>query len=73
MFLPTYLGPALLYSFGWPFLRRLSEIGRAENATSIADFSSSRYGKSRWVATLVAAISALGRCPISRCSSKLWA
>lgn len=63
MFLPIYLGPALLYFFGWPFLRRLSEIGRAENTTSIADFISSRYGKSRWVATLVTAISALGALP----------
>jgi Na+/proline symporter len=63
MFLPIYLGPALLYFFGWPFLRRLSEIGRAENTTSIADFISSRYGKSRWVATLVTVISALGALP----------
>lgn len=63
MFLPIYLGPALVYFFGWPFLRRLAEIGRSENTTSIADFISSRYGKSRGVATLVTAIAALGAVP----------
>lgn len=62
-YLPIYLGPALLFLFGQGFLRRLAEAVRRENLTSIADYISSRYGKSRSVAALVTTIATLAALP----------
>src|SRR5512140_218981 len=36
-YLPIYLGPALVFLFGTPFLERLIALVRAHNITSIAD------------------------------------
>ena len=52
-FLPIYIGPILLFLFGWPFLRRLSVMSTRNRVTSIADFMGSRYGKSQMLAALV--------------------
>ncbi|NJD32152.1 MAG: hybrid sensor histidine kinase/response regulator [Gammaproteobacteria bacterium] len=52
-YVPIYLGPALVLLFGTPFLERLVAIARAHNTTSIADFVSSRFGKSPALAALV--------------------
>ncbi|NEK75200.1 MAG: hypothetical protein G3W62_20995, partial [Xanthomonas euvesicatoria] len=49
-YLPIYLGPLLLLLFGWRIIERLALIARAENTVSIADFISSRYGRSRRLA-----------------------
>jgi len=52
-YLPIYLGPALVFLVGTPFLVRLVSVARAHNVTSIADFISSRFGKSPALAALV--------------------
>ncbi|KAF0172224.1 MAG: multi-sensor hybrid histidine kinase [Caulobacteraceae bacterium] len=62
-YLPIYLGPAVLFLFGRDFLRRLAEAVRRENLTSIADYISSRYGKSRGLAALVTVIATLAALP----------
>ncbi|MFC6840953.1 hybrid sensor histidine kinase/response regulator [Xanthomonas theicola] len=62
-YLPIYLGPLLLLLFGWRIVERLALIARSENTVSIADFISSRYGRSRRLAALVAAIALVGVVP----------
>jgi PAS domain S-box-containing protein len=55
-YLPIYLGPALVFLWGLPFLERLAGIGRLHKVSSIADFVASRFGKSRALAVLVTVI-----------------
>jgi PAS domain S-box-containing protein len=55
-YLPIYLGPALLFLVGMPFLGRLVAVARAHNITSISDFVSSRFGKSPALGALIAVI-----------------
>ncbi len=62
-YLPIYLGPLLLLLFGWRIIERLALIARSENVVSIADFISSRYGRSRRLAALVAVIALVGVVP----------
>ncbi len=52
-FLPIYLGPVLLFLFGWRLYARMIAISKQENITSIADFIASRYGKSQSLAVAV--------------------
>jgi PAS domain S-box-containing protein len=62
-YLPVYLGPALVFLVGTPFLVRLVAVARAHNVTSIADFVSSRFGKSPALAALVAVIALTAALP----------
>ncbi len=62
-YLPIYLGPLLMLLFGWRIVERLALIARSENTVSIADFISSRYGRSRRLAALVAVIALVGVVP----------
>ncbi|MBS0396495.1 MAG: hybrid sensor histidine kinase/response regulator, partial [Proteobacteria bacterium] len=62
-FLPIYLGPALLFLAGAPYLARLVAVARARNITSIADFISSRFGKSPALAALVSLLALLAAVP----------
>ncbi len=62
-YLPIYLGPVLLLMFGWRIIERLALIARSENTVSIADFISSRYGRSRRLAALVTVIALIGVVP----------
>ncbi len=62
-FLPIYLGPILVFAFGWPLLARIVKIAKAQNSTSIADMIAARYGKSEAVAAVVAIICLLGIVP----------
>ena len=62
-FLPIYLGPMLVFGFGWPIVARVARLAHAQNTTSIADFLAARYGKSEAVAALVAIISVIGLVP----------
>ncbi len=55
-YLPIYLGPILLFVFGFGLLRRLVRIAAQRNITSIADFIGARFGKSHGLAALVAVI-----------------
>jgi len=62
-FLMIYLGPSLT-AFSWFFLlRRIIQISKENNITSIADFISLRYGKSLWLGALVTIIAILGIMP----------
>jgi Na+/proline symporter/signal transduction histidine kinase len=62
-FLPIYIGPMLLFGFGWPLVARVARIARAQNITSIADFLATRYGKSEAVAAVTAVIAVIGVVP----------
>ena len=50
---PIYLGPMLLFLFGWPLIRRLLAVGARHRVTSIADYIGARYGKRQSLAVLV--------------------
>jgi Na+/proline symporter len=62
-FLPIYLGPILVFAFGYPLLLRIVRLAKAQNITSVADFIAARYGKSEQVAALVAIIAVIGAVP----------
>ncbi|WP_426687733.1 hybrid sensor histidine kinase/response regulator [Rhodanobacter ginsengiterrae] len=62
-YLPIYLGPILLYIFGFGLLRRLVQVVRQRNITSIADFIGARFGKSHGLAALVAVIAVIAVVP----------
>ena len=62
-FLPTYLGPGLLFVFGWRLIRRIVRIAKKQNITSIADFMAARYGKSPSVAALVTVVAVVATLP----------
>jgi Na+/proline symporter len=71
-YLPIYIGPLLLLLFGWRIIERLALIARSQNVVSIADFISSRFGRSRRLAALVAIIALIGIIPTWPCSTKQW-
>src|SRR6202008_3389711 len=62
-FLAIYLGPILMIALFTPLLRRVIELAKAQNITSIADFIGARYGKSQAVAATVALIAIIGSVP----------
>ncbi len=62
-FLAIYIGPILVFVFGYPLLRRVVRIAKSENITSIADFLAARYGKSFVVASIATLIATVGTIP----------
>ncbi|NNE87708.1 MAG: sodium:solute symporter, partial [Silicimonas sp.] len=62
-FVTIYLGPTLVMIGWWVFLRRMVRIGRTQRVTSIADFISSRYGKSNALGVLVTLLAVVGTTP----------
>jgi sigma-B regulation protein RsbU (phosphoserine phosphatase) len=62
-FLLIYLGPSLTAFSWWFLLRKMIRITKENNITSIADFISSRYGKSQWLGALITLIAILGIIP----------
>jgi Na+/proline symporter len=62
-FLPVYLGPTLVMALGWFLLLKMIRVVKANRITSIADFISSRYGKSHLLGGLVTIIAVLGIIP----------
>ncbi|RZA21283.1 MAG: hybrid sensor histidine kinase/response regulator [Lysobacteraceae bacterium] len=62
-FLPIYLGPILLLLFGWRLLERLVLASGKHRIVSIADFLSSRYGRARGLAAVVAALAVVAAIP----------
>ena len=62
-FLAIYIGPVIVFLFGYPLLRRIVSLTKAEKITSIADFLSARYGKSSGVAALATLIAIMGIVP----------
>ena len=62
-FLPIYLGPTLMAALGWLVLRKIVHISKIHRITTIADFVSSRYGKSVTLGGVVTIIAVLGVVP----------
>lgn len=62
-FLPIYLGPILLFAFGSGLIERLTRVAKINNITSIADFISSRFGKSNALGALVTVIAVTAAVP----------
>jgi Na+/proline symporter/nitrogen-specific signal transduction histidine kinase len=62
-FLPIYLGPLLAMVLAWLVVRKMVRIAKSYRITSIADFISSRYGKSPVIAGLVTLITVVGIVP----------
>lgn len=55
-FMAIYMGPTLVFVGWWFLLRKLLRIAHGQRITSIADFLSSRFGKSSKLAILVTVI-----------------
>ncbi len=55
-FVTIYTGPTLLLMAWWLLLRKMVRVAKTQRITSIADFVSARYGKSRTVAVLVTGV-----------------
>jgi Na+/proline symporter/signal transduction histidine kinase/CheY-like chemotaxis protein len=62
-FLAIYIGPILMIALCTPLLRRVIQLAKSQNITSIADFIAARYGKSQAVAATVALIAIIGSVP----------
>jgi Na+/proline symporter/CheY-like chemotaxis protein len=62
-FLPIYLGPILVFGLGHGLVRRIVEISKRHNITSIADFIAARYGRHQQLGSLVALIALVGVLP----------
>ena len=62
-FLPIYIGPTLTFVLWWFVLRKIIRISKLNRITSIADFVSSRYGKSALLSGLVTVIAVVGIVP----------
>ena len=62
-FLAIYIGPVLVFVFGFPLLKRIVRLAKAEKITSIADFLGARYGKSFAVASIATLIATVGAIP----------
>ncbi|MEO9080006.1 MAG: PAS domain-containing hybrid sensor histidine kinase/response regulator [Rhodanobacter sp.] len=62
-YLPIYLGPIVLFVFGFGLLRRLLQVVRRRKITSIADFIGARFGKSHGLAALVTLIAVIAVVP----------
>ena len=62
-FLPIYLGPTLTFALWWFVIHKIIRISKRNRITSIADFLSSRYGKSPMLSGLVTIIAVVGILP----------
>ncbi|MGI9286747.1 MAG: hybrid sensor histidine kinase/response regulator [Pseudomonadales bacterium] len=62
-YLAIYLGPILTFVLGYHFLNKVLTVSKEHNITTIADFISSRYGKTQSLAAFVTVIAILGTLP----------
>ena len=62
-YLTIYAGPALVFLFFPHVIRRIGDIAQRESITSLSDFLSARYGKSRGVAMLATLAAVTGSLP----------
>lgn len=62
-FLAIYVGPILWVACCTPLLRRVIQLAKSQNITSVADLIGARYGKSQAVAATVALIAIIGSVP----------
>ena len=61
--LPIYLGPMVVVTLWWVVLRKIIRICKRDRITSLADFVSARYGKSRMLGGLSTLVAVLGLVP----------
>jgi len=62
-FLTTYIGPTLMAVLWWVVLRKIVYLSKENRITTIADFISSRYGKSLGLSVLVTFVAIIGITP----------
>ena len=62
-FVPVYLGPILMFTFGQRMLVRILRLAKTQNAASVADFLGARYGKSVSVAVAAACVAIVAVVP----------
>jgi len=62
-YLPIYLGPALVFLLLPGLIRRIADISQRESVTSLSDFLSARYGKSRSLAAAATLAAVVGILP----------
>ncbi|WP_095499251.1 PAS domain-containing hybrid sensor histidine kinase/response regulator [Paraferrimonas haliotis] len=62
-FVPIYLGPIVIFLLAFPILRKMAQVSKAQNTTSVADFIAARYGKSQTLAAVITLIALLGIMP----------
>lgn len=62
-FIPVYIGPILMFVFGYPLILRIVRLSKSQNITSISDFLAARYGKSQAVAAIVTLVAVAGTLP----------
>ncbi|MBF0288143.1 MAG: PAS domain-containing protein [SAR324 cluster bacterium] len=62
-FLGVYIGPTLMALLWWFVLRKIVRISKIHRITTIADFISSRYGKSFALSSLVTLVAVVGIMP----------
>jgi PAS domain S-box-containing protein len=62
-YLPIYLGPIIVFVFASGVIARIARISKRESITSLSDFLSARYGKSRMIATLATSFAVIGSLP----------
>jgi Na+/proline symporter/nitrogen-specific signal transduction histidine kinase len=62
-FLPVYLGPTLVAGLWWFVYRKIIRVSSQQRITSIADFISARYGKSRLLGVMAAVLAVVGVVP----------
>ncbi len=62
-FLAIYIGPILLFTLGYPLVRRIISLSKRHRITSVADFLAARYGKSVKVAAVATVIAVVGTVP----------
>jgi signal transduction histidine kinase/Na+/proline symporter/CheY-like chemotaxis protein len=62
-FAGLYIGIVLVFTLGFPLLRKIVQLAKSEGIKSISDFIGARYGKSFTVAALVTVITTIGLIP----------
>ncbi len=62
-FLCIYIGPTLICFTWWFLLRKMVRVSKEQNIVSIADFISSRYGKSASLGAIITLFAVLGIMP----------
>jgi Na+/proline symporter/signal transduction histidine kinase len=63
LFLTIYLGPTIAIILWWTLIRKTVRIKNTYRITSIADFISARYGKSRSIAAIATIVAVTGITP----------
>lgn len=62
-YLPIYLGPILVFLFGYGMIERLVLIARQQNISSIAHLIAARFGRSQPIGAMVALIALVAAVP----------